>query len=316
MQSIDATQQTFSPQAIIEELLKQMGEKYVFPEVVPEVAAALHQHLAAGTYADMHDGELFAQTITAHLREVTHDKHLRLFYQAAGVPQHIDEHEDYTPEEIERIRQKSKENYGLKKVEILDGNIGYLQFNKFVHPHFAGESMNAALTFLIYTRAMIIDLRSNGGGEPTMVQFLCSYFFDAFASETIQLNALYDRRKDVLHQYWALSYVPGKRYLDRPLYLLTSQRTFSAAEEFTYNLQQLKRALVIGETTGGGAHAGLRYPIDTHFEAFIPCLRAINPTSKTNWEGVGVQPDVPVVQAEALEVAYQRALTEAKETSE
>ncbi len=303
-------QSSFPLHEIIENLIKQLGENYVFPEKVLEIAARLHQNLEQGISDDVRDGELLAQTITEQLRAVSHDKHLRLIYQADGVSIRMDDNEAYTSEEIERIRQKKQQNYGLKKVEILDGNIGYFQINTFVHPHFAGESMCAAMAFLAHTQALIIDLRSNGGGEGLMVQILCSYFFDAFEAERIQLNGLYDRRKDLLHQYWVFPYVPGTRYLDKPLYLLTSQRTFSAAEEFTYNLQQLKRALVVGEATRGGAHAGLRYSINAHFEAFIPNMRAINPISGTNWEGVGVQPDLPVAQEEALDIAYHRALAE------
>ena len=303
-------QSSFPLHEIIENLIKQLGENYVFPEKVLEIAARLHQNLEQGISDDVRDGELLAQTITEQLRAVSHDKHLRLIYQADGVSIRMDDNEAYTSEEIERIRQQKQQNYGLKKIEILDGNIGYFQINTFVHPHFAGESMCAAMAFLAHTQALIIDLRSNGGGEGLMVQFLCSYFFDAFEAERIQLNGLYDRRKDLLHQYWVFPYVPGTRYLDKPLYLLTSQRTFSAAEEFTYNLQQLKRALVVGEATRGGAHAGLRYSINAHFEAFIPNMRAINPISGTNWEGVGVQPDLPVAQEEALDIAYHRALAE------
>lgn len=302
-------QHIFPLPEIIEELIKQLGENYVFPEKVQEIAASLHQNLEQGIY-DGCDGETLAQTITKQLRAVSHDKHLRLIYQADGVPIRMHGNEVYTPEEIERIYQRKQENYGLKKVEILDGNIGYFQLNKFVHPHVAGESVRAAMTFLAHTQALIIDLRSNGGGEGLMVQFLCSYFFDAFEAEHIQLNGLYDRRQDLLHQYWVFPYVPGTRYLDKPIYILTSYRTFSAAEEFTYNLQQLKRALVVGETTGGGAHAGFPYPVHAHFEAFIPNTRAINPISGTNWEGVGVQPDLPVAQEEALDIAYQKALAE------
>ncbi|GCE06105.1 S41 family peptidase [Dictyobacter aurantiacus] len=308
MQSTETTQQPFSPHEIIEGLRQQLAENYVFPDKAHDVATALHQHLAAGAYHDIKDGDLLAQTITEHMREASHDKHLHLYYQASGVVARQDDNEMYTPEEIEAIRQKSKRHYGLKKIEILDGDIGYFQFNEFVHPHFAGGSMSAAMTMLAHTRALIIDLRANGGGEACMVQYLGSYFFDAFMSEHIQMNGLYDRRKNLLYQYWVFPYVPGQRYLDKPVYILTSQRTFSAAEAFAYDLQQLKRALVVGETTGGGAHAGLRYPITSHFEAFIPNVRAVNPVSGTNWEGVGVQPDLPVEQEKALELAYQKAL--------
>lgn len=303
-------QRLFSLPEIIEGLTRQLNENYIFPEKVPEIAASLHQYLDQGVYDDARDGETLAQVMTEHLRTVGQDKHLRLIYQADGVPTRLYGNEVYTPEEIERISQLKRENYGLKKIEILDGNIGYFQLNKFVHPHIAGESMRAAMAFLAYTRALIIDLRSNGGGEGLMVQFLCSYFFSAFEAEHIQLNGLYDRRQDLLHQYWAFPYVPGTRYLDKPIYLLTSHRTFSAAEEFAYDLQQLGRAVVVGETTRGGAHAGFYYPIHPHFEAFIPNTRAINPISGTNWEGVGVQPDLSVAEAEALDIAYQRIRAE------
>lgn len=210
---------------------------------------------------------------------------------------------------IEVLSQQLTEKYVFpeKAQEIAARLRQNLDLNEFVHPHVAGETMHAAMTFLAHTDALIIDLRSNGGGDAAMVQFLCSYFFDAFEAEHIQLNGLYDRRKDLLQQFWVFPYVPGTRYLDKPLYLLTSQRTFSAAEEFAYDLQQLKRALVVGERTSGGAHAGLFYPVMTHFMAFIPTFRAINPISGTNWEGVGVQPDLPVAPEEALDVTYQRA---------
>jgi len=305
VQETETAQQPFPLHEIIEELIRQLGEKYVFPEKAQEIAANLCQHLEQGDY----DGETLAWMMTEHMREVSQDKHLNLFYRADGVAAFVDDNEIYTPEAIEHIHQMKHSNYGLKKVEILDGNIGYFQFDEFVHPHVAGESMNAAMTFLAHTRALIVDLRANGGGDASMVQFLCSYFFDAFEAAHIHLNGLYDRRKDLLRQYWAFPYVPGRRYLDRPVYLLTSHHTFSAAEEFTYNLQQLKRALVVGETTGGGAHAGLFYPITAHFGAFIPTFRAINPISGTNWEGTGVQPDLPVAPEEALDTAYHKALT-------
>ncbi len=307
MQQTERTQPIFPLHQIIEELSQHLDEKYVFPEKAQEVAANLRRHLQQGDYDGIGDGDTLARMISEHMRQVSHDKHVNLFYRTDVVAAYVDEDEIYTPEAIEHIRRKSNYNYGLRKLEILEGNIGYFQLDEFVHPHVAGETMQAAMTFLTHTSALIIDLRSNGGGDSAMVQFLCSYFFDAFAAEHIQLNGLYDRRKDLLQQFWVFPYVPGTRYLDKPVYLLTSQHTFSAAEEFTYNLQQLKRALVVGERTGGGAHAGLFYPIATHFEAFIPTFRAINPISGTNWEGVGVQPDLPVAQEGAFEIAYQRA---------
>lgn len=184
MQETETAQQPFPLHEIIEELTRQLGEKYVFPEKAQEITANLCQHLEQGDYDGVRNGETLAWMITEHMREVSQDKHLNLFYRADGVAAFVDDNEIYTPEAIEHIRQKKHYNYGLKKVEILDGNIGYFQFDEFVHPHVAGESMNAAMTFLAHPRALIIDLRANGGGDATMVQFLCSYFFDAFEAHT------------------------------------------------------------------------------------------------------------------------------------
>lgn len=167
------------------------------------------------------------------------------------------------------------------------------------------------MNFLANTSALIIDLRKNHGGEPALVALMCSYFF---AAEPIHLNSLYWRATESTQQFWTLPYVPGKRYLNKPVYVLTSHETFSGAEEFTYNLQNLKRATIIGETTGGGAHPGDIYQLDAHFEIFIPTGRAINPISGTNWEGVGVLPDIETPQEEALNVAHIMALKKVLES--
>jgi C-terminal processing protease CtpA/Prc len=152
---------------------------------------------------------------------------------------------------------------------------------------------------------VIIDLRQNGGGAPSMVALLCSYLF---GPEPVHLNDLYSRPDDSTHQWWTFPHLPGQRLEGRPVYVLTSKRTFSAAEEFTYNLKSLKRATIVGETTGGGAHPGGTQRITEHFAMFVPSGRAINPITKTNWEGTGVTPDVPVAAARALQSAHLAAL--------
>jgi C-terminal processing protease CtpA/Prc len=138
-----------------------------------------------------------------------------------------------------------------------------------------------------------------------MVQLLCSYLF---GGEPVHLNDLYFRPRDETHQFWTIPYLPGKRYLDKEVYVLTSNRTFSAAEEFTYNLKNLKRATIVGETTGGGANPGGSERVGEHFELFVPSGRAINPVSKTNWEGTGVEPDVKSSADDALSTAHALAL--------
>jgi C-terminal processing protease CtpA/Prc len=161
------------------------------------------------------------------------------------------------------------------------------------------------MALLANTDALIIDLRANGGGSPEMVQYLCSYFFEG---EPVHLNDLYFRPENETRQFWTLSWIPGRRYVGKPLYLLTSSRTFSGAEEFAYDMQTQKRATIVGETTGGGANPGGPVDIAAGFEVFVPMGRAINPVTQTNWEGKGVEPEVKCAAAEALVRAHKLAL--------
>ena len=152
---------------------------------------------------------------------------------------------------------------------------------------------------------MIIDLRNCRGGDPDTVAFISSYLF---GEEPIHLNSLYWREEDITQHYWTLPHVPGRRFSDKPVYVLIGKDTFSGGEEFAYNIKTLRRATLVGEATGGGAHPGSAYRLHPHFEVFIPNGRAINPITGTNWEGTGVTPDVPAPQEQAFEVAYAMAL--------
>jgi C-terminal processing protease CtpA/Prc len=194
-------------------------------------------------------------------------------------------------------------NCGFEKVEHLGGNVGYLKVNFFGDPDVCGPTAIAAMNFLGTVDAIIFDLRENGGGDPKMVALISTYLF----AELTHLNDLWQRKDNSTQQYWTLPYVPGKRLDGKPVYLLTSKQTFSGAEEFSYNLKNLKRATLIGETTGGGAHPVMGHRIDEHFMIGVPFARAINPISKTNWEGTGVEPDVKVAAADALATAEKLA---------
>ena len=196
-------------------------------------------------------------------------------------------------------------NCAFVKVEQLADNVGYVKFNAFMDPESCGPTASAAMNFVSNSDALIIDLRENGGGDPKMVAYVSSYLF----SQRTHLNDLWTRKTNVTDEYWTRPDVPGKRFGDeKPVYVLTSKRTFSGAEEFTYNLKNLKRATIIGETTGGGAHPGGGFRISEHFGMFVPTGRAISPITKTNWEGTGVAPDISVPADQALHVARIMAL--------
>ena len=207
------------------------------------------------------------------------------------------------------------DNHGFKEVKILDGNVGYLKFNYFSADQEAFQVAVGAMAFLANCDALIIDLRENGGGNPEMIQLLSSYFF---AGEPRHLNSFYYRLDEKTEQYWTLPYVPGGKLAETDLYVLTSSNTFSGAEEFTYNLKNMKRATIVGETTGGGAHPVRMEILNDNFAIGVPYARAVNPISKTNWEGTGIEPDVKVPAVQALAKAHLLALEKlaAKEKDE
>ena len=161
------------------------------------------------------------------------------------------------------------------------------------------------MNFVANTEALIFDLRQNGGGDPEMVAHICSYLF---GDRPVHLNDLYWRKQNKTDEFWTKPAVAAKKF-SGDVYILTSSRTFSGAEEFSYDLKNLKRALVIGETTGGGAHPGGVARLSDHFGVFVPVGRAISPITKTNWEGTGVEPDVKVPKELPLKTAYSMALT-------
>ena len=287
--------------AVIEEALRRLDERYVFPETAKKMADAVHARTRNGEYDKVTSSAAFADSLTAHLQAVSHDKHLRVRYSHEELPEQKEVGEP-TPEQIAKMRADAeRRNYGFEKVERMLGNVGYLELRGFMDPEGAAVAAEAAMRFLARTDALIIDLRRNGGGDPRTVALITSYLYPE--GEKVHLNDLWERTTNRTEEFWTRE-VPGPRFGGKDVYVLTSRNTFSGAEEFSYNLKNLKRATIVGETTGGGAHPVRFERIDPHFTIGVPYARAINPISRTNWEGVGVEPDVKVPADEALKTAH------------
>jgi len=313
-----------SGREIVTTALALLRANYVFPELADRAATAVEARLAAGEY-DHLDEITLTELVTSHLREVCQDKHLALRLGGGPGPggrgpgdgrgpggpggpgRGPDPDRPKGPEDRRlAMRQMGRlDNFGIHRVERLNGNVGYLDVRRVPVPANAGPAISAAMELVAGTYALIIDLRRNGGGSPEGVVYWCSHLFD---ERPTHLNDIFHADTGETHQFWTLPYVPGPRYLDRPVYVLTSSRTFSGGEDFAYALQALGRAQVIGETTGGGAHPTRPFPISAAVHIAIPFARSINPVTGTNWQGTGVVPDVRVPQEQAYDVAYATAL--------
>lgn len=301
---IDATTRA----RVIAGAIASLNEYYIYPEAAKKMAADLEARQKKGEYDKVDAADAFAALLTQNLQDVSHDKHLRVNFSPSVLPQD-DAGRNRDPEMEARMRKQVLENNCFfEEAERLPSNIGYLRFNAFPDPNVCGPTATAAMNFLGNVDAIIFDLRDNHGGDPDMVALISSYLFD----EPTHLNDLYNRKEDSTSQHWTLPYVPGKLLAGKPVFVLTSKRTFSGAEEFTYNLKNLKRATIIGETTGGGAHPVSGHRIDDHFMIGVPFAKAVNPISKTNWEGTGVEPDVKVPAEQALDIAKQMAAEQIK----
>jgi hypothetical protein len=233
--------------SIIGSLLDLFDERYVFPDAARRLRRVFEQRLQSGEYASIEDPNAFASLLTEQLYAILKDKHVGLHHSP---DRKLVQEDDKTKSREEFLRRS---NYAFRRVERLSGNIGYLELAGFVELSEPAKAVVcAAMTFLSQTDALIIDLRKNGGGSPEMVAYLTSYLF---TEKPVHLNSLYWRPTDKTEQFWTYREIPGPRYgIEKPVYVLIGEHTFSGAEEFAYNLQALDRALLIGEATGGAAH--------------------------------------------------------------
>jgi len=320
-----------SGREIVTTALALLRANYVFPELADRAATAVEARLAAGEYDGL-DEITLTDLVTRHLQEVCEDKHLALRLGSGpgpggpgpGAPgpggpvpgepggrgrrpgPDLDRPKGHEARRLAMRQMGRLDNFGIHRVERLDGNVGYLDVRRVPVPANAGPAISAAMELVAGTYALIIDLRRNGGGAPEGVVYWCSHLVDE--QPPTHLNDIFRADTGETHQFWALPYVPGPRYLDRPVYVLTSSRTFSGGEDFAYTLQALGRAQVIGETTGGGAHPTRPFGISAAVLIAIPFARSINPVTGTNWQGTGVIPDIAVPEAQAYDTAYAKAL--------
>jgi hypothetical protein len=272
----------------IHQIVELINANYVFPEVAKSTGIELEGNLKTGEFDTIGNANDFARVLTKIVQSVNHDKHMRIVVNRNDGQGGRD--------------NPAPANGGFREVKILEGNIGYIDMRAFLSPSIASSIADEGMKKLAGVQAVIIDLRRNGGGSPEMVQYLCSYFFD----KKVHLNSLYYRTTNQTTDYWTID-VKGKKMPKVPLFILTSNFTFSGAEEFCYNMQTRKRATLIGETTGGGANPGGSFSVNDSFSIFIPTGRAINPVTGTNWEGVGVVPEIKTASEDALDKALELA---------
>jgi retinol-binding protein 3 len=290
---------------VIEGVLQRIQEGYVFPRKAAEMEEAVRARVRQGEYGSIVSAEALAARLTRDLRSVSHDLHLHVVYDAKGVQDEGSGGEPSPADQSQRKLYGRRINWGMERVERLNGNVGYLQIRSFEFDgSLVDSTLAAAMNFLAGTDALIVDVRDNGGGDPSYVARVCSYFMPP---KTL-INKFYWRPQNRWDEF-RTSKVSGRFYgTTKPVYVLTSDRTFSAAEEFAYDVQTQRRGEVVGDTTGGGAHPGGLRQVTEHFGVWVPSGRAVNPVTGKDWEGTGVLPDVPVAADDALRTAHLRAL--------
>ncbi len=284
---------------IIKEVQKLLEENYIFLDKAKETNAHLDALMKKGFF-DNRSPKDFAKTLTQELRKITKDKHLR-FLSPKPPEQFKKDAKASFIENLSRYRSPM-----LRGFKLMKSNIGYIDLAFFGGSKEHLAKIDQVMNDMLVADAIIIDMRRNGGGSPTTVNYLSSYFFN----EKLLLNTIYSRANDHTEELWVVD-VKGIKRPKVPVYILTSDYTFSGAEDFSYTMQSRGRATIVGEVTGGGAHPTRGFSLPNGFRIAIPFARTINQITKTNWEGIGVQPDIKMPADDALEKAKELALTKA-----
>lgn len=292
----------------VDSLVAKLNDHYIFPDKVKQIEAVLRQRQQDGKYDGMTDGEQLAKQLTDDLHGVANDLHMKVYFSpglvppddAAGPPPGSQADWEQRNNFVMRLIMRRLASHRVKEVDHLSPDIGYLKITGFPPAFLMAEKYAEAMDELAETDGLIVDLRENRGGGSETAALLISYFVD----QRTHLNDTWDRSTGITTQQWTEDKLDGKRYGGKkPVVILTGPGTMSAGEDFAYTMQALKRATVVGERTWGGANAARPRRLGDHFFAVIPGRRLTNPITHTNWEGVGVIPDIAAPQDNALEVA-------------
>lgn len=299
---------------VVHEMSEVLAEQYIFSEVGDSMAKALMTRLENGDYDSLVDATEFTDQLTEELRALSNDEHLVIFYSEDKL---TTEEEYLNPTSEMLIQDQNMHKYfnaGVRSVGRLDGNIGYLEFTGFMDAEPSAAILANAMDFLKDTGGLIIDLRKNTGGMPETVALLASYFL---GPDPVHVDSIYWKKSDTTEEYWSTADLDGAWYgTERPVLILNSERTFSAAEAFSYAMQAFGRAEIVGELTRGGAHPAGMQRIADNFYLWVSKGRAINAVTGENWEGTGVSPDYPVAADAALETAHKLILKPVIEQTE
>ncbi len=294
-------------QMVITKISKLIQEKYVYPKLATESAEYIKTKFSSGGYSNFNDLGKFIVSLENDLHTISNDKQIRIrLVNHNAKSLNLDD-----PEKLQILQRRKEKinNYGFKKVEILDGNVGYLSFNHFSGHDSATDTAAAIMKFLSNTDALIIDLRNNVGGSSEMLQFLSSYFFNG---KTL-LSQTSDRGSNVQKEFWTLKYSPEENMNNRPVFILISSKTYSAAEAFSYYFKVYGRATLVGEASAGFANGGMNFRVNRNLEIYIPTKLVVSPVTKTNWSRIGVIPHINIPEEEAFDKSLVLARLAAEE---
>ncbi|WP_131539680.1 S41 family peptidase [Pedobacter nototheniae] len=275
------------------EIADKINEYYIFEDVANQLSKKLKSEIDLKNFDNLTDAE-FAKSLSSYLTKNGNDLHFNVLYR----PGKEEEKAVNEKELLKKYDAINKQwNYGFDKVMRLDGNIGYIEYTGFPEGNKSAQQiLDATMNFVSNTNALIIDLRNNRGGDGKMVRLFLSYFFN----ERIKLSEIYTRYNNKTEEKYTFKKVNGKKYLDKPVYLIVNNNTISAAEALAYNLQQNKIAKVIGDKTYGAANPVKVFFIGKKYQLFIPISVEKNAVTKTNWEHTGINVDEKVNSEKAL----------------